>query len=126
MMDMVPEQDRKLLEDICQTLFDKKGFNILCLDVRGLSSVSDYFVIAEGNVEKHVQALSQSVYEKMQLLGRMPLHLEGKRTGDWVVLDYTDVVIHLFIPDMREKYELEQLWDKASIIDVAIHQQHVG
>lgn len=124
-MSKVPNKDMKVLETICQSIFDKKGFNILALDVRGLSTMTDYYVIAEGNVEKHVQALARELCDNLYLQGRRPLHIEGQRLGDWVVLDYSDVVVHLFIPDMREKYALEQLWQEASIIDVPIELTHV-
>src|SRR5262245_21192412 len=119
-MSKLSAKDRYLLEQICQTIFDKKGFNILTLDVRELSTLTDYFIIAEGNVERHVQMLAKELIELMAQEGRPPIHVEGQKQGDWVVLDYSEVVIHLFIPDMREKYQLEQLWQNAEIIDVPI------
>ena len=119
-MNNLPDSDLHTLELICQTIYDKKGFNILVLDVRGICSFTDYFIIAEGNVEKHVQTLSKNIQDVMKDAGRSPLHQEGQRLGDWLVLDFSEVVIHLFIPDMREKYELEQLWRNASIVDVPI------
>ena len=115
----------KDLNRIAQAIYDKKGFNILSLDVRGISSFAEYFIIAEGNVEKHVQSLAQSVHEKMLEIGYRPLHIEGKKEGDWIVIDYSDVVIHLFIPEMREKYNLEQLWQESTIIDVPIRHQAI-
>lgn len=120
-MNKLPATDLRMLEVICQTLFDKKGFNILSLDVRGLSTLTDYFIIAEGNVEKHVQTLAKQLVEVMASNGRNPIHIEGQKEGDWVVIDFSDVIIHLFIPDVREKYALEQLWKNAQIIDVPIH-----
>lgn len=86
-----------------------------------MATLTDYFVIAEGNVEKHVQTLAKELQEVLREGGRSPIHVEGQRQGDWVVLDYSEVVVHLFIPDMREKYQLEQLWQQASIVDVPIH-----
>jgi len=120
-MNDLPVIDQHLLERICQTLYDKKGFNIMALDVRNLSTLTDYFIIAEGNVEKHVQTLAKHVAEVLSEEGRKPLHLEGLREGDWVVLDFSDVVIHLLTPEMRERYSLEHLWQEAKIIDVPIH-----
>jgi ribosome-associated protein len=119
-MSEIPEEDEKILKCICQTLFDKKGFNILSLDVRGLSTLTDYYVIAEGNVEKHVQALARDCVDALLDLGIRPRALEGQAIGDWVVIDCTDVVVHLFVPEMREKYALEQLWQKAAVVDVPI------
>lgn len=119
-MSNIPAQDAKILKCICQTIFDKKGFNILSLDVRGMSNLADYYVIAEGNVEKHVQALARDMCDALLQEGLRPTHIEGQKEGDWVVVDYSDVVVHLFIPEMREKYALEELWRNAVIVDVPI------
>jgi ribosome-associated protein len=121
MIEKLPVRDMQLLEQICQTLYDKKGFNIMTLDLREFPTLAEYFIIAEGNVEKHVQSLAKEVIDAMGECGRPLIHLEGYREGDWVVLDFSEVVVHLFIPDMREKYRLEQLWHDAEIIDVPIH-----
>jgi ribosome-associated protein len=116
----IPKIERALLQLICQTIYDKKGFNILTLDVRGVSTMADYFVIAEGNVERHVQALAGCVSDELAALKRKPLHTEGISDGDWVVLDYGDVIIHLMIPDMREYYALEQVWKEGRVVDVPV------
>jgi ribosome-associated protein len=121
MKNKIPVRDMQLLEFICQKLYDKKGFNIMTLDLREFATLSDYFIICEGNVEKHVQSLARELLETMSEQGRSPIHIEGQRQGDWIVLDFADIVIHLFIPEMREKYCLEHLWKDASIIDVPIH-----
>lgn len=119
-MNKLPVNDQRLLQQICQTIYDKKGFNTITLDVRPLPTFTDYFVIAEGNVEKHVQTLARELQEVLREYGRQPVHVEGQRQGDWVVLDFSEIVIHLFIPDMRERYQLEQVWQQASIVDVPI------
>jgi ribosome-associated protein len=110
----------KKLNDIAQAIYDKKGFNILVLDVRSICSMTDYFVIAEGTVDRHVKALSQAITDELAKQGQHPLYVEGQQEGDWIVLDYGDFVIHLFIPDLREKYALEELWQKGQIVDVQI------
>jgi ribosome-associated protein len=108
------------LNRIAQAIYDKKGFNILALDVRGICTLTDYFIIAEGYVDRHVQALSQAIQDEFASAGPTLLHLEGQREGDWIVLDYGDIVIHLFTPEMREKYELEELWQEGQVVDVII------
>ena len=108
----------ELLNEIGQLLFDKKGFNILALDVRGVSTLTDYFIIGEGNVDKHVIALGKEVIEKLKKEGEIPLHVEGMDQGDWVVIDYLDIVIHLFKPGLRDKYRLEELWRESKIVDL--------
>lgn len=111
---------QKQLDLIAQTIFDKKGFNILALDVRGISTMTDYFIVAEGTVDRHVKALSNSIVHAMQTEGEKPLHLEGDQSSDWVVIDYGNIVIHLFIPDLREKYAIEKLWKEGKVVDVNI------
>lgn len=108
------------LNDIAQILFDKKGFNILVLDVRGICTMTDYFILAEGNVDRHVKALSGAVIDLLSSQGVQPLHIEGQQTSDWIVIDYGSIVIHLFIPELREKYALEDLWHEGKIVDVNI------
>jgi ribosome-associated protein len=108
------------LNKIAQALYDKKGFNILCLDVRGISSLADYVIIAEGNIDRHIKALSTSVRDVLRDMGLKPLFVEGESTGDWIVIDFSEVVIHLFVSDLREKYALEELWSKAKIVDLEI------
>jgi ribosome-associated protein len=108
------------LNSIAQVIFDKKGFNILALDVRSISSLTDYVILAEGHIEKHVIAIAQAIREKLGQMGQHPSYIEGFQNGDWVVIDYLYVMVHLFIPGLREKYQLEQLWKEGRIIDLHI------
>lgn len=114
----------KLLDLAAQTIFDKKGFNILALDVREISSMTDYFLIAEGNVDRHVMALGSEIRNAMKKQGERPIHVEGAKTGDWMVMDYGNFVVHLFQPEFREKYQLEELWHDAKIVDLNIDVEH--
>ncbi len=108
------------LNAVAQSIYDKKGFNILSLDVRGISTLADYVIIAEGNIDRHLRAISRNVQESLSQVGHTPLYVEGERTGDWIVIDYGEIVVHLLLPDFREKYALEQLWNKAKIVDLII------
>lgn len=112
------------LNIISQAIFDKKGMNILALDVRGLSTMTDFYVIAEGTVDRHVKAICKSVLDATQPLGYQAWHVEGDKEGDWIVIDFGDVIVHLLIPDLREKYALETLWKKSKIVDVKIDISH--
>lgn len=112
------ERQKQLLHIICQKIYDKKGFNVLTLDIREVSSLTDYFIIAEGNVERHVQALSSTIVDELANEGRKPMHIEGAGQGDWIVLDYGDIIIHLLTSDMREKYALEQVWKASKVVDI--------
>ena len=111
---------KQTLNVIAQTIYDKKGFNILALDVKGLSNLTDYYIIAEGNIDRHVKALSSALQKTLSEMGEKAWHVEGEVQGDWIVIDIGDVIIHLFDPDTREKYSLEELWKEAKIVDLEI------
>jgi ribosome-associated protein len=107
----------KMLNRIAQVIYDKKGSNILALDLKGLCSITDYLLIAEGNVDRHVISIAKAIMEDFK---ESPIHIEGLANGDWVVLDFSDVIVHLFQPGLREKYSLEKLWKEGQIVDLAI------
>lgn len=109
-----------LLNPIAQKIFDKKGENILALDVHSISSLTDYFIIADGNVSRHLNAIASDVIELMVSAGHPPLYLDGKNDSDWIVIDFGQIIVHLFTADMREKYALEKLWHEGKIVDLNI------
>ena len=109
------------LNSIAQVIYDKKGSNILALDVQGMSTITDYLLIAEGNVDRHVSAIARGIIDELHEKGGPPLlHMEGLQTGDWVVLDYGEITVHLFMPGVRAKYSLERLWSDSQIVDLEI------
>ena len=110
------------LNSIAQVIYDKKGSNILALDVRECSSLTDYVIIAEGASDKHVIAIAHAIMECLKK--DPPLYVEGIRTGDWVAIDYFNIMIHLFKPGLRDKYQLEQLWREGDIVDLQINILH--
>jgi ribosome-associated protein len=117
---MQEENNESFLNTITQTIFDKKGFNIITLDVRGICSFTDYFVIAEGNVDKHVKAIAREIKEELSEKECYLAHLEGMDEGGWVVLDYVHFIVHLFVPKLRERYSLEEIWQKGKILELMI------
>lgn len=108
------------LNIIAQVVYDRKGFNILALDVRGLSSITDFLLIAEGNVDRHVSSIGRAIIDELDARGEDPVHAEGLGTGDWAVLDYGEVMVHIFSPGLRERYCLERLWKESKIVDLDI------
>ena len=110
----------ELLNTIAQVIYDKKGSNILALDVQGISSIADYLLIAEGNVDRHVTSIARAVIEELEERGEQVVHVEGLKSGDWVVIDFAGIMVHLFMPGLREKYSLEKLWGDSKIIDLEI------
>jgi ribosome-associated protein len=92
---------------------DRKGVRLHVIDLRGLSDAADFFVIASGTSDAHVRGLADGVVQAMDGAG-MPLHhVEGVQTGRWVLLDFVDLVVHLFHPETRAFYQLERLWQDA-------------
>jgi len=108
------------LDAMAQAIYDKKGFNILALDVRRLSSLTDYCIIAEGNIDRHLRSIASFIREKLGELGYHPHYVEGLKSGAWIVMDYGDVFIHLMTFEEREKFALEELWRQSEIVDVKI------
>jgi ribosome-associated protein len=109
-----------ILEKICQAIADKKGMNAVVIDVRGISSLTDYFVIAEGNVARHVIAVARNVVDSLKNDGISPIHIEGLSEGSWVVLDYLDVVVHVFTTELRNRYAIEEIWKEGSIVSIDV------
>jgi ribosome-associated protein len=111
---------KAIINTIAQAIYDKKGINILALDVRGISTLTDFVIIAEGNVDKHVMGIANSILDTLEEKGVKSHHVEGIKDGDWVVLDFLNVMVHLFMPGLRDKYRLEELWKEGKILDVEI------
>src|SRR5438067_2689835 len=96
---------------------DKQASEIVLLDIRGVSLIADYFVICTAGSERQAAAILKDLGEKLlEEFGRKPLHSEGKPDSGWVLLDYGDVIVHIFSPSQRTFYNLEQLWAAATPI----------
>lgn len=92
---------------------DRKATDMLVLDLRGISNATDFFFLACGTSDMHVRSIAEHVVEELKKEGVRPAHVEGLRTGRWVLLDYIDFVVHVFHPAAREFYQLERLWGDA-------------
>lgn len=88
-----------------------KGVNVVSIDVRGRTDVMDYLVVGSGTSNRHVKSLADRVIEKAKEAGSRPLGIEGQDTGDWVLVDLGDVVVHIMLPATRDFYDLERLWN---------------
>jgi ribosome-associated protein len=97
---------------------EHKANEVVILDLRGVSDMTDFFVIASGTSDTHVRALAEHVLEELKRDGAAAHHVEGLAQGRWVLLDYVDFVIHLFHPTLRSFYQLERLWSDAALIPV--------
>lgn len=92
---------------------DRKALDVTVLDLRDLSSATDFFVIATGRSDVHVRAIAEHVLDSARADGIRPKHIEGLDEGRWVLLDYIDYVVHIFRPSVRDFYRLEALWGDA-------------
>ena len=92
---------------------EKKAYDLVVMEVGELTSLADYFLICTGRSDTQVQAITQSVEQNLAHLGIRPLAVEGYPHGQWVVMDYGDVVVHIFNEPVREFYDLERLWSRA-------------
>lgn len=93
----------------------KKGFDVKILKLKSISSISDYFVIASGEADVHVKAIGNSIYDGLIEEGYKPYYKEGMKEGNWILLDYIDVVVHIFYEPTRRFYALEKLWGDAPV-----------
>lgn len=98
---------------------EKKGFDVRILKLKEISSVCDYFLIVSGEADIHVKAIAQSIIEGLKEAGERPMHVEGMVEGNWVLLDYIDVIVHVFKEPTRQFYSLERLWGDAPIEELA-------
>jgi ribosome-associated protein len=96
---------------------DRKAEGVMALDLRGISSATDYFLLATGNSDIQVRAIAEHVMEGMKAGGIRPLHVEGLDRARWVLMDFVDVVVHVFHPSARQFYQLEALWGDAPARD---------
>ena len=104
------EESRKMTELVIDALEEKKAEDITILDISEISVLADYFVIADGNNRNQVQAMADSVEEALGRAGYEPNHIEGYQTANWILMDYKDVIIHVFSKEDRGFYDLERIW----------------
>ena len=103
-------QKNKKLSLIIETLEDIKAREISILDIRPHNSIADTLVIANGTSSRHIQSMADQVIENIKKAGEQPLGVEGKESGDWVLVDLSDIIVHLMMPEARSRYDLEHLW----------------
>ena len=116
-----PEAPLALARRAAQACLDSKATDVVLLDLKGVSDVADFFVIASGTSDTHVRSTADKVVEELDKAGSRVHHAEGQTQGRWVLLDFVDVVVHVFHPALRQFYQLERLWSDAEVI--ALDQQ---
>ena len=106
------DKTSNLKKIIIDTLDNNKAFNIIVIDLKDKSSMADFMIIASGTSSRHIQALSEQVYEEIKNNGIVNCKIEGKDSNDWKLVDGIDLVVHIFNPEKRKFYELEKMWSE--------------
>ena len=116
-----PAASAELARRIATIVDEKKGEEIVCLDVRGLVGYTDYLVIATARNERQAKAIHDEVRQRLKdESGLLPERVEGETEARWVLSDYLDCVLHVFVPELRERYRLERLWGEAERLELGL------
>lgn len=107
---------QELLEHILKSLDDDKAEDVVQIDLRGKTSIGDYMVVASGRSTRQVSAMSEKLSERLKADLGLVAKIEGKDTGDWVLIDTGDVIVHIFRPEVREFYQLEKMWQPSGVV----------
>ena len=117
MTELTTEQLEQLIID---AIDDLKGKDVKSLNLTGVASFTDHMVFASGTSNRHVKSIAQSILDKAKQAGVTPLGVEGEDSGDWILVDLGDVVVHVMLPETREFYDIERLWsDQAGQVETA-------
>jgi len=103
-------QSRELEQVVVRALDDLKAKDVVVLDVRSLTTITDTMIMASGTSTRHVKALADQVIEQAKQAGYRPLSVEGEREAEWILVDLADVIVHVMLPATRDFYQLEKLW----------------
>lgn len=109
--------ESKNIKVICKSISDKKGVKIRVFDVEKLTSLAYDFVVASTRSKRQSKACADEVISNMKKLGTAPLRVEGYNEGEWVLIDYGDILVHIFMDDIRTRYEFDDLWKDADITE---------
>jgi ribosome-associated protein len=109
---------------IAEAARERLAEDVVALDVREAVSFADTFVVATGRSDRHVQSIGDAVAEALAKKGEKPLGIEGYQEGRWLLMDFGDVIVHIFQPDVRRHYDLERLWSDATPLDVSPAAAH--
>ncbi len=117
----------RILADAAELASDRKALDIVALDLRGMVGYADYLLLASGRSDRQVKAIHDGIHLGLKTRdGLLPRRVEGLTEGRWVLMDYLDVMIHIFTPETREHYRLEQLWGEADRVDLALPEPPAG
>lgn len=110
--------EKQMAQLVCRALDEKKGRDIKVIDIHDVSVIADYFVIASGSNQNQVQAMVDNVEEQLGRVGFEPKQVEGMRNSSWILMDYGDVIVHVFDEENRLFYDLERIWRDGKTLDM--------
>jgi len=115
-----PGASAELTRKIARIADEKQGEELVALDVRELVAYTDYLLLITARNERLAKAIHDEVYAQLKAEGRLPARVEGEREARWVLLDYLDCVVHVFVPEARERYRLDRLWGEAQRLELGL------
>lgn len=116
---------KQLTKTAYKALADKKAENIQIIDINGISVMADYFIIADGQNQHQIQAMCDAVEEALHKSGLDPKQIEGNRNSSWILMDYGDIIVHVFSKEDRLFYDLERIWGDGKFIDIDLLNEEV-
>lgn len=115
-MTAISSWDKTLL--LTRFALEKKAYDLVVMEVRNLTSIADYFIVCSGRSDRQVQSIAQGIEEQLSHAGISPLSIEGANRGHWVLMDFADVIVHIFYEPVREFYDLDGLWGHAPRVEL--------
>ncbi len=106
------EKDNKVLKTIIEIMNEKKGEDIKILKVSKLTTIADYIIIVSGNSNRQLIAIAEDIERKLKKIKKKPLSVVGKASAEWILMDYNDILINIFLTKKRDYYNLEELWER--------------
>ena len=110
---------KEALKIAVKAVEDKKGMDVVALDISGVATFADFFLLCSGDSSRQIQAIANEVEEKLAARGYRPAHIEGYSNAEWILMDYFGLVVHIFSKQARAYYDLERLWRDAKNLDIA-------
>lgn len=108
---------------LARLAWEKNAEDIVVLDVSRLTQITDYFVLITGQIDQHLKAICDHIVDTLKAQGIRPHHLEGETHRRWILIDYVDVIAHLFLPEVRQFYDLEALWGEAELLPLSFIEE---
>ena len=112
-------ESKQLMETVVKCMDSKKAIDIKALDISKITTMADYFVICQGGSSTQIKAIADEIEEKLSENGVKPFGREGMNTAYWILMDYSDVIVHIFSGESRSFYSIENLWSDAEIVDIS-------